>query len=108
MLPNLTDEEEAQMKRMFRRVDALAKRALELNVRLMIDAEQTYFQPAISRITMEMMRKYNKDKTIIMNTYQGYLKVRLVPVCSCSYVYTFDTLKSNRSDKTLCVNGLFC
>ena len=63
------------MKRMFQRVDVLAKRALELNVRLMIDAEQTYFQPAISRITMEMMRKYNKHKTVLMNTYQGYLKV---------------------------------
>uniref|UniRef100_A0A8C6TI10 Proline dehydrogenase n=1 Tax=Neogobius melanostomus TaxID=47308 RepID=A0A8C6TI10_9GOBI len=74
LLKRFTAEEEQQMKRMLQRVDVLAKHAVENGVRLMVDAEQTYFQPAISRLTLEMQRKFNREKPIIFNTYQCYLK----------------------------------
>ncbi|XP_029475814.1 proline dehydrogenase 1, mitochondrial-like [Rhinatrema bivittatum] len=74
LLSRFTENEDLQMKRMLQRMDILAKKALEMGVRLMIDAEQTYFQPAISRLTLEMQRKFNTEKPIIFNTYQCYLK----------------------------------
>uniref|UniRef100_A0A667YTD9 Proline dehydrogenase n=1 Tax=Myripristis murdjan TaxID=586833 RepID=A0A667YTD9_9TELE len=74
LLEKFTIEEEKQMKRMLQRMDVLAKHAEENGVRLMVDAEQTYFQPAISRLTLEMQRIYNRKKAIIFNTYQCYLK----------------------------------
>lgn len=70
----LSSEEEEMFRNMMRRVHTIAKAATERDVRVLVDAEQTYFQPAINRITLELMRKYNKEKAIIFNTYQCYLK----------------------------------
>jgi proline dehydrogenase len=42
---------------------------------MFVDAEQTYFQWAITEICIELMRKYNRNKLTVLNTYQNYLKV---------------------------------
>ncbi|XP_060586851.1 proline dehydrogenase 1, mitochondrial-like [Ruditapes philippinarum] len=74
MLHCLADDTEKEMKNMLHRVNEITKYAVERDVRVMVDAEQSYFQPAINRLTMEMMKKFNKEKAIIFNTYQCYLK----------------------------------
>ena len=40
----------------------------------MIDAEHTYFQPAIDNITTDLNKKYNRGYPVIFSTYQMYLK----------------------------------
>nr|XP_020478970.1 probable proline dehydrogenase 2 [Monopterus albus] len=43
-------------------------------VRVLVDAEYTYMNPALSLVTTAMMKKFNKDGAWIWNTYQCYLK----------------------------------
>ncbi|XP_044572634.1 proline dehydrogenase 1, mitochondrial isoform X2 [Drosophila ananassae] len=74
LISQISPKEEEMFRNMIRRLNTIVRAAAELDVRIMVDAEQTYFQPAISRITLEMMRKFNKDKAIVFNTYQCYLR----------------------------------
>ncbi|OAD52488.1 Proline dehydrogenase 1, mitochondrial [Eufriesea mexicana] len=74
LMTQLTSKEEEMFRNMIRRLNNIVTVADKLNVRIMIDAEQTYFQPAISRLTLEMMRKYNTHKAVVFNTYQTYLQ----------------------------------
>jgi proline dehydrogenase len=47
---------------------------LQADVRLLIDAEHSYFQPAIDNTVTELQRQYNRDAPRIYNTVQCYLK----------------------------------
>ncbi|RTG81748.1 proline dehydrogenase [Schistosoma bovis] len=77
LVPTLTTEGIEEMRNMIKRVDTLANYAKSVGVRVMVDAEQSYFQPAIRRLIIEMMRLFNKDKAVIFGTYQCYLKEAL-------------------------------
>lgn len=70
-----TDEEIELLNAMYNRGRRLGREAAERDVRLLIDAEQVRYQPAIDNLVLELQRQFNvKDKPIIYNTYQCYLR----------------------------------
>ncbi|XP_065054557.1 proline dehydrogenase 1, mitochondrial-like isoform X2 [Rhopilema esculentum] len=74
LLTTLTDAELQEMHNLQDRLMQIAELAKERGVTLMIDAEQSYFQPAISRLTLDCQRTLNKERPVVFNTYQCYLK----------------------------------
>jgi len=68
----LNDAEQAEWNRVVARFDKTCKKAYELDVSLLIDAEESWMQDAADELVEEMMRKYNKEKAIVFNTLQTY------------------------------------
>lgn len=74
-IPILKQDDIKEFSLFSSRLKELCDYASGLNVSLMFDAEQSYFQYAISYISMKMMAQYNKSgRVLLYNTYQLYLK----------------------------------
>ena len=73
----LEAEEKLEFQRMNQRVDQICGLAHELNVRVMIDAEESWIQDPIDSMALEMMRRYNQEQAIVFNTYQLYRRDKL-------------------------------
>ena len=53
--------------------------ASSVGVRVLIDAEQSYLQPAIEHLVLYyMMKKFNHTHPVIYNTAQAYLTVSVM------------------------------
>lgn len=71
----LTPEEERDLDMAYQRFDKICDKALEVNVPLLIDAEDTSIQPAIDYFTYSAAIKYHRDDVpLLFNTSQAYLK----------------------------------
>ena len=68
----LNQSETDSYKLLLKRVDDICKLSNELDVPVLIDAEETWIQPMLDSLILDMMRKYNKEKAIVQNTYQMY------------------------------------
>lgn len=68
----LTGNEQNQFNRFKERGFEVAQAISKLNQRLLIDAEESWYQNVIDEFSYELMIKYNTEWAIIYNTYQFY------------------------------------
>lgn len=68
----LTEKEQGYYEHVKQRVERLCKAAHDAEVRLFIDAEETWVQDVIDEFAYTMMAKFNREKTIVYNTFQMY------------------------------------
>ena len=68
----LKGEELTAFNRMKGRVDRLCKAAHDLGLKILVDAEESWFQNVIDDLAYEAMAKYNTERCVVYNTYQMY------------------------------------
>ena len=73
----LTTSEKEEWERVRTRFDEVCKLCHENNIKVMVDAEESWMQDAADHLTEEMMEKYNKETPIVWNTIQMYRTFRL-------------------------------
>jgi proline dehydrogenase len=59
------------------RMHHLCTVASEKNVGVLVDAEESWIQDPVDRVTMEMMEEFNREKVVVYNTIQLYRHDRL-------------------------------
>jgi proline dehydrogenase len=74
---SLNDNEQAIYKRAYQRFNKICEFAYNKDVKILVDAEESWIQDAIDHIVLEMMIKFNKDKAVVFNTSQMYRHDRL-------------------------------
>ncbi len=74
---SLTKKEKAEWDRVVNRYEVTCKKAYDLDVSLLVDAEESWIQEAADNLVEEMMLKYNREKAVVFNTVQFYCHDRM-------------------------------
>ncbi len=69
--------EEEEWDRVRDRMYRICEAAEEKNVGILVDAEESWIQDPVDRLTMEMMQEFNHEKAIVYNTIQLYRHDRI-------------------------------
>ncbi|EKM60545.1 uncharacterized protein PHACADRAFT_246555 [Phanerochaete carnosa HHB-10118-sp] len=79
----LADQDILDLKDLFTDLNAICQHAHERGVKIIIDAEHSWYQPAIDAFAFALMSKYNRSSSssvspnvqpLVYNTYQAYLR----------------------------------
>ncbi|MEE3244577.1 MAG: proline dehydrogenase family protein, partial [Bacteroidota bacterium] len=73
----LSDKEQQEWKRIQERFHKVCKKAKACDIKLLIDAEESWMQGAVDDLVLEMMQTYNQEKPIVFTTLQCYRWDRL-------------------------------
>ncbi|HEX8460457.1 MAG TPA: proline dehydrogenase family protein [Segetibacter sp.] len=71
------EAEEEEWRRVRDRMYRICKVASEKGVGVLVDAEESWIQDPVDRLTIEMMEIFNKEKPVVYNTIQLYRHDRL-------------------------------
>jgi len=74
---SLNKETRREYRNVLKRVDAICHVANDRNVGVFFDAEESWIQDTIDHLVNIMMKRYNKGKAIVYNTFQMYRHDRL-------------------------------
>lgn len=74
----LTHQEHKEWNRVIDRYNQVCQKASDLDVSLLIDAEESWMQQAADEIALQMMRKFNTEKAVVFNTAQMYRWDRMI------------------------------
>ena len=74
---NLTVDERAEWARVEARMLRLCQAASDSGEPILVDAEESWIQPAIDALVERMMERFNKERAIVYNTLQHYRHDRL-------------------------------
>ncbi len=73
----LSPSDQLEWDQIYQRVLNICTASFQIGRPIFIDAEESWIQPAIDDLALDMMRKFNKEKCIVYNTAQLYRHDRL-------------------------------
>ncbi len=74
---SLTREELNEYRNALKRIDAICYSAAQKGVSIFVDAEESWIQDTIDHLVWLMMRRYNRQRVVVYNTFQMYRTDRL-------------------------------
>jgi len=73
----LPDEDHEEFRNVVKRLEAICHNAERNGVGVFFDAEESWIQYALDQLVEMMMRRFNKERVVVYNTFQMYRKDRL-------------------------------